>query len=346
LKETPGLPRLRHLDDVIVELHVHGENVFQAAARAAEVSDADTQHPAFFAEVSKGRVPLRSGGNAPLGALDAAGVASICEFELECADYEALLTPVDEPKVPPEPRVTCERLWPVLREAGLRIGSDSTPAGGRGDFTSRAAIAEQTGLERRMIDRICSDSQKTVAVDVAITLLMHLGYDERARELEELLDPWLAEIAESSFARYEAFEAMAGFASAARWQPGLTDSELRALSDICWMSVASQRTSFLGTNPDARLTDVRERFQTVHERKPTPLSRRLRREAHAMFQASGNRRRAGGTRATQAPPRPRGRHHYLSGAHAHTPAPSCRTTAAEEQADPLSPREARTPSAR
>jgi hypothetical protein len=289
LKETTDLPkRHRHLDDVIVDLHVEGENLFQAAARAATVPGADTEHPHLIAEIVAGHVPLKSGKTADLPPLHAAGVAAIAQFELELAEQMASRVLVDKPKLPPEPRIPVQDLWPALSEAGVRTASDPVSRG----HTARATVANATGIPRRTIDRICSGAQRTVPVTTAVTLLMHLGHDEHARALEERADDWYAEKDWMPRDQYDYLEGMHRFALRAQSEPGVTPDDGQALADIRWMSAVAQHRSFLGTTPAARLDEVQELFQLAHGRKPSELSPQLRRMARRMFMAEA-------TRATQ-----------------------------------------------
>jgi len=273
----------RHVDDVIVDLHTEGENPWQAFARAAQVDGAACNSHKLFHELwNTGRVLLESGETCPLPPLDAKGVAQICAFELEAADYEADRVLVVEPVVP-EPRVAAHALWPALRRNGYNTGRE--PARWNDSYTPRARLAESTGVPKSTIYRIATNAKTTVGVNTAIALLMELD-DTQARELEdELLLPWLdaRDKQDRQGLGFEYFEGLARFAQQARAFMALTDDERQALDDIVWISVAAQRQTFLGTTTSVRLAETREAFRATRDRDPIPLTRRLRQQARKFF---------------------------------------------------------------
>lgn len=289
MKEIASPTRSPHIDDVIVELHEQGENLFQASARAALVEGTIAYFPALLAEIADtGRVLLASGDTTELPRLDAAGVAEICSFELGCTDYDADRVVVEEPMAA-APRVPATDLLPALRDNGYAIAGEG--ASWNHDHTPLSRLAEATGLNYPLLHRITAGKQKTVAVESAVKILMHLGYDEQAREFEDIqLDD------ESRRPRYrheelefEYLEALTRFAQQARWQRGLMPNERQALDDILWLYVDAKRKTFVGTTPGARLAETMESFREEHGRDPVRLTRRLRDQARRMRDAESRR---------------------------------------------------------
>jgi hypothetical protein len=129
-----------------------------------------------------------SGKLIELPALYAAGVATICKFEIESAEYDELRLLIDRPTLEREPRIPSETLWPALRAAGVSTKLEQRPMHVK--LMSHAALAAATGIDRRLIDRVCSGEQKTIRISQAIELLMEVGADEHARELESSLNDW------------------------------------------------------------------------------------------------------------------------------------------------------------
>lgn len=283
LKQFDALVTWRHVDDVIVQLHQKGENVWQAYARARHTGGVSADRNSVLSELwETGRVLLRSGDTRELPRLNANGVAQICAFELEAADYVADRVLLEEPSNP-EPRVPAVKLWPALQTNAYKTGNNRAPWSI--DYTSPARLAENTGIPLSTIKRIATNPTATVGAQTAMTLLMELDA-EKARDLEEeLLIPWLdaRDKLERQGLRYEYHEGLAAFAQQARWVMRLTLDERQALDDIVWISVAAQRESFLGTTPSQRLTDTEGAFLAHHQREPVPLSRRLRMQARRFF---------------------------------------------------------------
>jgi hypothetical protein len=275
--------RWEHIDDVIVRLHVDGENVWQAYARALRVDGASSDPVELFRELcSTGDLLLATGETRPLPLLDANGVAEVCTFELEAADYEADRVLTEEPSIP-EPRVPAAKLWPALQRNAYKTGRKRAPWGM--DYTPLARLAESTGIPQPTLQRLTTNATATVGVQHAVNLLMELD-DENARELEEaVLGPWLDardEIDRQGLG-FEYFDGLARFAQHARCVMALTPQERQALDDIVWISVAAQRKSFLGTTASERLAETHEAFRTHHQREPARLSRRLRAQARRFF---------------------------------------------------------------
>jgi hypothetical protein len=272
-----------HIDDVIVQLHVDGENVWQACARAARIEGVTSDGMALFLELCEsGRVLLTSGTTRELPRLDAAGVAEICTYELESADYEADRVLVEEP-VLPEPRIPAVVLWPALRRNGFKTGCE--PSRWDGSHTTRARLAERTGVPESTIYRIATNAEARIGVRTAIALLMELD-DVHARELEEdVLSPWLdaRDEQDRQGLGYEYFGGLARFAQQARCFMALTAEERQALDDVVWLSVAAQRRTFVGTTASARLDETLAQFRVIHDRDPILLTRRLRTQARRFF---------------------------------------------------------------
>jgi hypothetical protein len=274
------------LDDVLIELHERGETVSQAIARAGATPGVDPHDPTLFIAVPAGEMPLANDRAGPLLPLDAHGVAAILDFELDSADYEASRVIVDEPPLPREPRIPVQELWPALKAAHYRVG---TSGRSRSYPRNRSALADLTGLNLRLLDRICSGDQTTAAVTVAVTILEALGRGDLALRIEvDRVQPWLTRRALAYYDRLEFLDALARFAHTARNDPDYTDDERQALEDVCWRSAAAQ----LGEGPDGeiltaghRLVAADRRFLVAHDREPIPLSPRLRDQARSMFKA-------------------------------------------------------------
>jgi hypothetical protein len=288
LKDFFDLGAPVRVDDVIVQLHTTGETFFQAVARASAVPGADTSRPDLFKLVSERQVPLKSGKLIELPPLHTAGVATICRFEIESAEYDQLRPLTDEPTLEREPRVPSETLWPALQAVGVATKLDPRPI--HVGAISRAALAAATGIGRRLIDRVCSGEQKTIRISHALDLLEHIGERKLARELEARLSEWHDHQMAAAFDEVEYLDALGRFAFLARHQPLLTPDEQQALDDIVWMFWEMQRETFLGVTPRERLDDVQHAFREAHARDPTPLSQRLRRQARAMFLAEARER--------------------------------------------------------
>jgi hypothetical protein len=286
LKETADPIRWPHIDDVIVALHNEGENVFQASARATLIPEATSDFIALLVTLAEtGRVLLASGETIKLPRLDNAGVAEICNFELGCADYDANRVMLERPLVE-ETRIPSSDLWPALRANGYRVSRDDPDR--NDDVTPLARLAETTPINYTRLHRIAAGTQNTVRISDAFTLLMRLGYDEHARDLENVdLEACLfreRRVAHEEL-ELEYLEALTRFAQQARCEPKpwLKPNERQALADILWISEEAQRESFLGTTPGARLTETLEVFRTEHRREPVGLSRRLHELARRMF---------------------------------------------------------------
>jgi hypothetical protein len=285
LEEVEPIAADPTLGDVVVNLHEPGETVFQAIARAGATPGVDPFDPALFITVPRGEMPLANDRTEPLLPLDARGVAAILEFELDSADYEASRMLVDEPPLPREPRIPVQDLWPALEAAHYRVGTR------RRSFSSypepRSTLAHLTDLDVRLIHRICSGHQKTVAVSAAVTIFDALGRGDLAHKVEvEQVQPWLTKRSLAYYYRLEYVDALARFAHTALNDPDLTDDERQALDDICWRSAAAQ----LGDGPDGEILTAEERlvaadglFLAAHDREPIPLSRRMRDRARSMF---------------------------------------------------------------
>ncbi len=275
------------LDDVLVDLHGRGETVFQAIARAGAMPGVDPFDPGLFTSVPAGEMPVGNDRTEPLPPLDAHGVAAILDFELDSADYDASRVLVDEPRLPREPRISVQELWPALEAAHYRTGTRRRSR--RIYARTHSALAELTGLNVRLVDRICSGHQRTAAVTVAVTILEALDRGDLAQKIEvEHVQPWLTRRAHAYYDRLEYVDALARFALTTRDDGDLTDGERQALRDICWLSAGAQ----LGDSPDGeiltaedRLGAAEARFVTAHDRAPIPLSPKLRRQARTMFRA-------------------------------------------------------------
>jgi hypothetical protein len=281
LKE-PWPIRWPHVDDVIVRLHLDGENVWQASARAARISGATSDYGALFSELwETGRILLASGGTSELPQLTDAGVATICQYELDCADYEADRVLVEEP-ISPMPRIASEELWPALSRNDYKVGR--SPTGWRDEFTPPARLAELTGIPEHMIRSILSGALKTVDPRVAIAILSSLD-DDLARDIENQYASWLdvSDVIAAEGLEHEYLDNLARFAQMARVSAALTTRERQSLDDIIWISVAAQRKSFLGTTAAARLAETRAAFRAVHGREPVRLTRRLQGRSRRFF---------------------------------------------------------------
>jgi hypothetical protein len=283
LKDIPGV-RGWHIDDLIVELHQQGETIFQASARAMRIEGVNRNFFTVFAQLAEtGRVPLESGETIELPRLDAAAVAAICNFELDCATDTAERVPLVDPS-PTEPRIPVTELWPALKANGYPVGHAHLAS--RDASRPLSQLAEETGLNYTLLHRISRGRQNTVAAGAAITLLMHLGYDEQARTLED--DPLGCRLVDTDgpdhdTRRLDYLGALTRFAQIARHQPWLQPAERQALEDIVWLSFELQSKSILGSTLVARLTDTDQSFRTTHQREPIAPSRRLRRGAYTMF---------------------------------------------------------------
>ena len=290
-RNPPETPRL---DDVIVDLHETGETVFQAIGRAARFPGVDRYDPALLVEVPEGRIPLRNGAVTDMRPLDARGVAAILDFEIDSAEYDASRCLLDEPVLPPEPRVPVEDLWPALRAAGYHVvGATGSPRRYR---QARSALAHQTGLNVRQIHRICAGDQERVPATTAVAILDAVGRGDLANKVdEEHLASWRSKRADAYYGLFEYRDALARLALIWRNDAGLTDEERCALSDVCWLSTEAQ----LVDGPDDelltagdRIRHADERFSALHGRRPIPLSRRLRDRARAHFRSEQKRARS------------------------------------------------------
>jgi hypothetical protein len=277
--------RVGALDAVIVEQQETGETVFQAIGRAARFPGVDPLDPALLHEAPEGRVPLENGRSVDLRHPDALGVASILDFEVRSAEYEAERVLVEEPRLPPEPHVPVEALWPALRAAGYHTGPGRPSL--RRYPRPRSTLADLTGFHPRRIHRICAGSQKSLSATAAVTLLEALGRGDLAYKIEkEHLGSWRTRrmVACSDLLEYR--DALARLALGWRTDPSLTEEERCAVSDTCWLSAEAQR----GHGPDGEILTAEERifradegFLAVHGRMPVPLSPRLRASARAVF---------------------------------------------------------------
>jgi hypothetical protein len=276
LKERNDPVRWRHIDDVIVALHEHGENLFQACVRAAAIPGATSEFVILRAELAEtGRVMLESGETIELPRLDAAGVALICNYELEIAVYAADRVVIEQPRVE-EPRVPVRELWPALQANSFCVGREDRAQDG--DCTPLVRLKEATGIAYATLHRISTGGQKTVSVRMAITLLLELGCDEQARSLEDdPLEHWISDRHRIDNDHSTYLAALTRFAQHALVEAPLQPSERQALQDILWISGMVQRKSLLGTTIRDRLAESTNLFRLAHKREPLPLSRQLQR---------------------------------------------------------------------
>jgi hypothetical protein len=264
------------LDEVIVDLHEAGETVFQAMGRAARFPEVDRSGPALLTEVPEGRMPLAQGTSVDLLRLDARGVAAILDFEIESAEYDASRSLLDEPRIPAEPRLPVQDLWPDLQAAGYRVGD--TPRSPRRYERHRAALAHSTGVHVRRIHRICSGHQKTVLASDAVALLEAVGRYDQSHELDEQhLVEWRTKRAFAYDDLFEYRDTVARLAPSLRNNAGVTDEQ--ALSDMRWLSIEAQRIEAPEgrvLTAEERILEADQRFEAVHGRAPVPLTPRLR----------------------------------------------------------------------
>lgn len=288
------------IDDTIVRLHTYGESVFHAIARATTVPGVDPLDPALLRAVPEGRVPLGRGKTAELPRLDAAGVAAICTFELEQANYEADRVLVTEPKPPSMPRIDAERFWPILKSAGYRVGATLVPIDRR--FKARRVLAERAEINLRTFDRICSGSAKTVAITTGIAILKELPTDSLLGELEAECKRWETATSFYNYDRLEYLEKLSSLAPqllATADVLQLTLTERAALNDLLIYLREAHRepsTDEHVLTAEERLKAADRWFRKVLGREPVPLSVHLKRHAEHMFRGERNvargRRRA------------------------------------------------------
>lgn len=277
MEESASSDAYAGIDDVIVSVHTHGETVFQAMARAISLG-ADRYDQALLTEVPEGRLPLPDGRAVELPRPDAAGVAAICTFELEQTTYEADRCLTSAPRRPTKPRVAASSLYPKLDEAGYRVPSSRVTHVRQ--FRPRRELAERCRLHARMIDRICSGMQKTVAIEAAITILEELDAYGDAAQLHEVLDRWATTIFLYDYDRYEHLDKLAMLAPTilAAASLALTPTELTALHDRQLLSrLASSYPCEDGhvLTAEERLTAAERSFFELRGRDPLPLSCRL-----------------------------------------------------------------------
>jgi len=266
-------------DDVIVELHMHGETVFQAMARAGTIPGVDKHDPALLTEVPEGRFPLATGAAIQAPRLDAAGVAAICTAELEQSTYEAARVLTSEPRPPKKPRVATADLHPVLDQAGYRVSSRPFTPTRR--YEPRRLLAERTHVHARLIDRICSGKQKTVAIETAITIYEKLGAYGQAAELNDRLRAWTVAMALYHSDRYEYLDKLAILAATILLPSrtaAFSPTEIIALEDRQALARAAESypsTEEYVLTAEERLARAEQWFRETRGRDPLPLPRRL-----------------------------------------------------------------------
>jgi hypothetical protein len=330
LKDVDRLVRWPHVDDVIVELHVEGENVWQANARATWIDGVATDAMALFLELCEsGQVPMASGEIRELPILDAAGVAQICTFELECADYEADCVLLEEPSIA-EPQVLAVELWPALQRNAYKTGKKPAPWGV--DYTPLVRLAESTGIPRPTLQRISTNATATMGAQTAMKLLMELD-GEQARELEEtVLAPWLdaRDELDRQGLGFEYFEGPGQVRPTGpmrhvphpRRATGTRRHRLdlgrRAAQELPPHETVTAPHRHTGGVPHPPPTGTRTPLSSPPSTGPTLLRPRSRRRRQKITLAT-----------TRTPPR-RQVHHREHGDHAHTPTSRVRTTPSEE----------------
>jgi hypothetical protein len=239
--------------------------------------------------VPDGRLPLANGTTVEPPRLDAAGVAAICTFELEQSTYESGRAVTTEPRPPTRPRIPVADLHQALDKAGYRVSSSRVSRARQ--YKPRRELADRTGINGRMIDRICSGAQKTLAIDTAIVILEEVGAYGEAAELNEKLNAWAAAMHLNHYDRYEHLDKLAVLATrilSPTTPLALTPAEITALHDRQLLSrAASSYPSDEGRVPTAeeRLTKAERWFREAYGREPSPLSPRLQSYAQATFRA-------------------------------------------------------------
>ena len=274
---------LAHINDVIVVLHEEGENVFQASARAALIEGATPYFPALFAEIANtGRVLLASGETTKLHDLTLEG----WRRSATSAGLRRLRRRQSRSReaAGSAPRIPVADLSAALRNNGYPIPGES--ASWNRDVTPVSRLAEATELNYPLLHRIATGKQETVALESALTILRHLGYDEQARTRKHAARLRIPRIATTTTSW-----------SSSIWRHKLASRSRRAGSSDSRRANSGLYTTFFGSTlrPNARPSSARplERDsprQWSHSAKntgeiPVTLTRRLRDQARKMYDA-------------------------------------------------------------